>query len=209
MKKAFILFTICLAINAFGQKVFSNEKDLFNSRKITFYGYDFSNFQLSDAKRVNQDLKKYLFTLSGFLDEHLPSKKLEKWIDKDSIIYNYSPTIVVNKGINSEAISAFAKHTINKDSIQSFVNRYQIVEKEGIGYVIIFECFDNASKSVSAYQVFFDVNTKKIITIDYNVSKDGNSYNRISDWNAAAFLALKRLADIYKDKQDKYLKGKK
>ena len=182
------------------QTAYPFEKNIYSIRKIIFYGYDFSDFQLSDSKRMGQDIKRYLFGLTGFYYDHLPEKKLMKWLKKDSITYNFNPTLLVNKKINNEDIVSPIKHSINKDSLQLFINKYLITEKEGIGYVIIFECFDSYSKSVSAYSVLFDIATKKILLTNYVNNRDGNSYNRISDWNSASFQAIKKLTDLYADK---------
>lgn len=204
MKKIHSLIFICVFIfkTTNAQTTYSSEKDVYNSKKIIFYGFDFTDFQLADAKRIGQDLKKYVFTLTGFLVEHLPEKKLKKWINKDTVTYNLNPTMLVNKKINNDDIATAVKHTISKDSIQSFINKYSISEKEGIGYVIIFECFDNSAKRVSAYSVFFDISTKNILTVDYVSDRDSNSFNRLSDWNAAAFVLVKKLTESYEEKEE-------
>ena len=183
------------------------EKDVFEQKKITFYGYDFSNFQLADAKRMGQDLKKYLFTLTGFYIEHLSETKLAKWLDKQTVIYNFNPTMIVNKKINNDDIASPIKHTINKDSLQLFINKYALTEKEGIGYVIIYECFDSYTKRVSAYSAFFDIATRKILIVEYVSHRDGNSYNRLSDWSPASFSAIKDLTDLYKEKYEASIKA--
>jgi hypothetical protein len=202
MKKIYSLIFICVFIfkNTNAQTTYSSEKDVYNSKKIIFYGFDFTDLQLSDAKRIGQDLKKYVFTLTGFLIEHLPEKKLKKWLNKDTVVYSLNPVMLVNKKINNDDIASPIKHTINKDSLQLFINKYSLAEKEGIGYVIIYECFDSNAKRVSAYSVFFDIATKKILLAEYVSHRDGNSYNRLSDWNPASFATIKSLTDLYVDK---------
>lgn len=199
MKPSLIIVSIIICLNTFGQTVYSSENDVFRSKNIIFYGFDFTDFQLSDAKRIGQDLKKYVFNLTGFLLEHLPEKKLKKWIEKDTVVYSLNPVMLLNKKINNDDIASPIKHTINKDSLQLFIDKYSITEKEGIGYVIIYECFDSNSKRVSAYSVFFDIATKKILLSEYVSHRDGNSYNRISDWNPASFETIKSLTNLYLD----------
>lgn len=201
MKNVFItLLCIFFATSSNAQTIYSNEKDVYSSTNIIFYGFDFTDFQLSDPKRMGQDLKKYIFALTGFLIERLPENKLQKWVSKENIRYNLNPTMQLNKKIDNEDLSAAMKHTIDKDSIQSFINRYQISEKEGIGYVIIYECFDNSAKKVSAYSAFFDISTKKILMLEYAVKHDHNSFNKILDWNAPAFAVIKELTEKYLSK---------
>ena len=204
MKKARILnFLIILLfvsnkINCQIQQIGKNE--VYKTENIIFYGYDFSNFRLSDPKRIGQDLKKYIFTLIGFLAENLPEKKLAKWLDKENLVFNLVPTVDINKKINNEDIASPIKHDINKDSINSMIKKYVITEKKGIGYVIIFECFDNNTKRVSAYSVFFDIATKNVLLKQYASTRDGNSYNRISDWNVASIKTIKELTELTKNK---------
>jgi hypothetical protein len=200
-KKSLIIVSILICLNTFGQTVYSSENDVYSSKKIIFYGFDFTDLQLSDVKRIGQDLKKYVFTLTGFLLEHLPEKKLKKWIDKDTVFYSLNSVMLLNKKINNDDIASPIKHTINKDSLQSFINKYSLTEKEGIGYVIIYECFDSKAKRVSAYSVFFDIATKKILLAEYVSHRDGNSYNRLSDWNPASFATIKSLTENYKFKE--------
>ena len=114
----------------------------------------------------------------------------------------YKELMFVYDRINNDNIASPIKHVINKDSLQLCINKYSITEREGIGYVIIFECFDSYAKRVSAYSVFFDIATRKILMAEYVSHRDGNSYNRLSDWNAASFSAIKDLTDLYKDKSE-------
>lgn len=130
----------------------------------------------------------------------MPERKLANSIKKDSITYNFNPTLLVNKTITNESIAVATKHTIDKDSVQSMINRYSTTETNGIGYVIIFECFNSYEKKVSAYSVFFDIATKKILLVDYINKHDGNSYNNMKDWSAAAFITIKKLTVLYSDR---------
>ena len=61
--------------------------------------------------------------------------------------------------------------------------------------MVIYECFDEATERVSAYSVYFDIATKKILLIDYAVKHDNNSFNRLTDWNNPAFGVVKLLAE--------------
>ncbi len=210
-KTALILITnICIYLSANSQTTYTKESDVYNCNKIIFYGYDFSDFQLSDAKRMGQDIRKFILYLDAeFFPEHLPEKKLQKWLEKDYIIYNFNPTIQFNKKITNDGISSAFIHKISKDTLQSFINRYSITEKEGIGYVIIYECFDKETKSASAYSVFFDIATKKILLTDYVSKYDNNGFNRIRDWEPLSFKVIYLLSEKYLDRVEAINKGTK
>ncbi len=210
MKNNFLVIAIiCISTVCFGQTVEKSQQDIFDAKYITFYGYDFTAFQFSDNKRLGQDLKSYILSLIGFYNEHLPEKKLQKWMKKDSIFYNFNPTLQLNKKILNEDIASPIKHSIDKVSLQPMIDKYSISQKDGIGFVIIFECFDNASKRVSGYSVFFNTSTKKIIAFDYASNHGNNSFNRLSDWNPVSFGAIKRLTDLYLQRQPNLIEKKK
>lgn len=202
LKKLFVFVCINLfSINgAFSQISSQNKKDVFETKNIIFYGYDFSNFQFADPKRIGQDLKKHIFILTAFLVEQFPEKEMAKLQGKENIVFNFQPTIDVNKKIKNEDIVTPIKHIINKDSLQSLVNRYIIIEKSGIGQVVFFECFDDNSKTVSAYSVFFDISTRKILHVLYSSKYDKNSFNRLSDWNTPSIMVIKELSELLLNK---------
>ena len=208
MKKLSLIFLIliCAFKVSFCQTINSKENEVLNAKNIIFYGYDFSDFQIADSKRVGQDLKKNIFTLIGFFQDHLSERKMQKWLEVDTVKYNLAPTLAENKKIDNNNIASVIKHNISKDSLQFIINKYQIAENEGIGYVVIFECFDNNTNRVSAYSVFFDIATKKPLVIDYVSKHDSNSFNRISDWNPVAFTTIKKLTDTYLERKELVIK---
>lgn len=206
MKKVVLtIFTLTfLFTTSHSQEKNNEEKKIYEAKEIIFYGYDYTHFKIADAKRMDEDIKKFVFIWIGFCEEHITQKKLQNWLGKDKIDWNFDPTIALNKKLKSEDLGTPTKHSISKDSIQSYINEYNLREKEGIGFVINFECFDNAKKTVSAYYTFFDIATKKVLMTDYISSRDGNSYNRVSDWGTAVIINIKNYLPVYNDKKKLY-----
>jgi len=196
-----ILFTITFFfifnLSSFCQEYFTTKKEVIEANKVIFYGYDYSKFKINDPKRMGQDIRSHIFVWTGICLSDLPDKKMAKWIDKDSVVYNLDPTLSINKSLRSDDLTTIGKYTLDKDSIQSMINKYQLSETSGIGFVITLECFDNTTKRTSAYFTFFDIATKKIIVSDYVSSHSGNSYNRVSDWGEAVVIAVKRYIPVY------------
>ena len=203
-----IALLISLISISYSQKENVSENDVYDAREIIFYGYDYSHFRLADAKRIGQDIKNYVFVWTGFCQERITEKKLTSSLNKEKVTFNFDPTLTLNKKLNSNDLGAATKHSISKDSIQSFIYDYKLTEKEGIGFVVIIECFDNASKRTSGYFTFFDIATKQVLISDYISSRDGNSYNHVSDWGAALVIAFKKYLKVYKD-NSKLQKGTK
>lgn len=199
LTKFLLLFLICFTLSNPGrsQSTFTKAQDVFDAREVICYGFDFTKLKIVDTKRMGQDLKSYFFKLTSFLQDNLDEKKFAKWMNKSSVKYNLTPTFELNKMIDNDLIVAASPSTISKDSLQGMVNMYRMPEQSGIGCVFIFECFNNSAKTVSAYEVFFDIATKKVLWSQYVSKRDGNSYNRMSDWSATSFMALKELTNGY------------
>ncbi len=191
-----LFFFTSMASISLGQSI--NKSEVVKAKEITFYGYDYTHFKILDAKRMNQDINKYIFMWIEFCNVRVNENKLSKMLKKDKIIFNEEPTIELNKKLISSNLVSITKKSISKDSIQKYVNNYNITEKDGVGFVIIIESFDNQNKSVSAYYTFFDIATKKVLLSDYFISRDGNSYNRVLDWGAAVVIALNKYTKIYR-----------
>ena len=183
----------------------TSEKEVYDTREIVFYGYDYTHFRLADVKRLDEDLKKHVFYWIGFCQDRITEKKLRSVLDKEKVTFNFDPTLAVNKKLNSDDLGAITKVTISKDSIQSYINEYELSEKEGVGFVVILECFDNAGKRTSGYFTFFDIATKQVLKSDYVSSREGIlSYNRVSDWGSAVVIAFEKYLDVYADNKKAY-----
>lgn len=100
------IMLISLISISYSQKENTSEKDVYDAREIIFYGYDYTHFRLADAKRMDQDIKKYVFVWIGFCQEHITEKKLPSWLDKDKVTFNFDPTLAMNKKLNSDDLGA-------------------------------------------------------------------------------------------------------
>ena len=200
MKKIFypILFLYILSVSSFGQISPTSDKDVYNAKEFIFYGYDFTHFKLSDPKRIGQNIKNFVFVWIDFCNKPVNEKDLKKWFQKDKITIDQTHTLEINMKLNNDELGTFSRFTFPKDSIQSYVNNYDIQEKEGIGFVIIYECFNKELKTISACYTFFDIATKQVLLSDYFISRDRNGYNYVRDWSNAMIIALKKYAKEYR-----------
>ncbi len=198
MKKSVLVSLVSLfsVISTHGQKL--TEKDVNSSKELTFYGYDYTHFTLADPKRMGQNIKNFIFIWNEYCNKSINEKNLKKCFNKEKVTINQEPTIKLNKRLNSDDLGSMKKNILSKDSIQNCINNYSISEKEGLGFVIIYECYDNDSKTISAYYSFFDIGSKQIIRCDYFTSKYQTSYNRVNDWAIATIGALNNYIKFFK-----------
>lgn len=172
-------------------------QDVYSSKELIFYGYDYTHFKLADPKRIGQDINSFIPLWNKFCNKWINEKYLKEWLNKEKVTINQEPTLNLNKQLSSVDLVTDKKETLSIDSIQDIINQYSITEKEGLGFVIILECYDNESKTVSAYYTFIDISTQRIIRSDYFVSRDRNSYNRVMDWGVATLIAMKKYAKFF------------
>jgi hypothetical protein len=187
---------MCVCSNAsIGQNV--NHQQLVrisDAELIYFYGYDISKSKVTDPKRGGQPLAHYMHELVAEMTTYLSKKRLLKWFGFKDIGFKLNGTHDSNISVKSDELfypEYMPDKSLTQDSIEQMIFRYKIEEKSGIGLVIIYEYFSRKRKSVSGYMCFFDIETREILVLLEDESKDGNSYRSFRDyWNPAARLVI-------------------
>jgi hypothetical protein len=208
MNKTFSSLFFLFISNIFIGQNLIDSSVVFNTHKITFYGYDFSKFHLTDAKRGGQDIKMHIYKLIGELIEDIPEEKHKKWFKIDTVKYDFEPTALLNQKIDGYEAIVPTFVSLKRDSLQNFINKYPIPKTSGIGYTIIVECFDDIKESISVYGILFDITTRKILLINYAALHDIGRINRFPSWKEYMIETTQMLTEIYNDKKTKFLKKK-
>jgi hypothetical protein len=167
MKQQLLFIIILFHLTSFGQTAQPTKKDLKDCKEIIFYGYDFSHFKLAEAKRMEKDISKYIPAWIRILNKFHDEKYLAKKLQKDKVIFDFEYTGGLIKKLDKNSLVSISKHIIPSDSVQSIINSYQLTQQDGIGFVVIVECFDKAAEKSTAYFTFFDIASKKIIMSSY------------------------------------------
>jgi hypothetical protein len=213
MKKTILilLVNVCTLPGIFSQTVYTSKNEVFHSKSFTFYGYDYTKLRVSDGTRMGQNLMPFFPALSKLLLKQFPQKDFEIKFKKgkDNVPFNPIPTETLNEKINNGKIVTTEPQKISPDSLAEMIRKYQLPEKEGIGSVIIFECFDRAAQTETAYMIFFDISTRNILYSQRVESRDGNGYNYMGDWKKAAVKTIPRLLDLCADDFNAYRKEQK
>jgi hypothetical protein len=193
---------------SYGQKIYTTEQDIYNIKELTFYGYDFSDWRLAEEKRVGEDMRMYITAWIDMMKERMISEKLSNWYMKAKATPNFTPTTELAKKINPENLVVTKKHYIHTDSVQSFINKYVLTETEGIGLVMIVECFDKNTNRTSGYFTFFDIATKKVLLTEYMDQKEADGYGVKNFWGISLNGITSNHAGNYRKKMNA-LSGKK
>ena len=88
------------------------------------------------------------------------------------------------KSLKNDDLISITKNIISPDSIQKIVDDYQVKQKEGIGFLIIVECFEKLTKNSTAYFTFFDIATKKVIMSNYYGSAHASGSGLTKYWGS-------------------------
>lgn len=195
MRKIIIVFFILLSTSCFSQNSISR---IFNANEIIFYGYDYSNFKLAEAKRMHQgtQVRNYIFPWIGYMDTKYHHSKMSSKMGIN-LIPNFDLTNRINTNIDPKDIVSLHEHKITSDSISKIIKTYELSETSGIGFVIIVECFYKATETASAHYVYFDIATREIINSYRFASNKPGGFGLTSFWGSNLYVNLKKYIKKY------------
>lgn len=198
---ALIISFLAVVSQCIAQGSYNTAEDVYKSRSMTFYGYDFNRVKLLEPKRISEDMTTQVFTWLGFMKERMTDEKLSAWLGKQ-ITSNWVPIVDLTKAnLNGKELVDVVKRPIHKDSLESIVRKYPLTEKEGLGLVVILEAFEKDTKRVYAYFTFFDIASRKVVLADYFNSKEADGYGLTNYWGIGMVGTTKiYIADEFKPK---------
>jgi|WetSurMetagenome_2_1015567.scaffolds.fasta_scaffold04149_7 hypothetical protein len=212
MKTKILLFVFLAASSL----CLSQEKqEVFSSRSITFYGFDFALFayvnpndptKTYDAEKIKD---VYPVFWNTYVLEERPTSKLEKYFNKDTVYSDLSCITESAKMINEKTFIRDTPITLNQDEIQALLDSYNIPNpKTKVGLVCVVENFIKSTKygtHATCYFVFFDTSSKKILMINKEEKGTAGGWTFRKYWGTALVRSVCFYTDdIYKKEQRKY-----
>lgn len=187
-----VILLHAFVINGIGQVV---------SDPIYFYGYDITRAKVTDPKRAGQELDRYMLELVGALNEGVTLKKMNRWMKPHEVKFRLNTLFESNRKVKTDNIffpNYRGNRLLNRDSVEHIIKSYPIAEQSGTGFVIIFEFFSKERKSVSGHGCIFDIKSRKIIKYATAEFRDGNGYNRFTDYWVPATYLVETLCNEFK-----------
>lgn len=179
-------------------------RKVIDAQKVVFFGYDYSHFKIIDAQRKGQNIQYFTFVWLDFMLRYLKIEDMEKKFKKD-VEFDFDYIAKTNNELKSDRLITDLNNSIDPIEIQEIISNYETAQVSGIGFTIIYECFNNEAKTVSGYYTFFDIESKEVLWMEYVNSYDGNSYNKVIDWSMGMLVAFnKRFIPIYKKYRKQY-----
>jgi len=205
MKRLLNILILTLGIQtSYAQINFDSQIKAIEADELTFYGYDFSFFKLSEAKRYGEHLLPYISEWIEFMRIRKLDDELSNNLKK-SVKSNYEYTNSLVRLIENSELVATSPHSTSNDSIQPHLRKYELTENSGVGLVIFVEGFKKLTNETSVFYVFFDIKTKDILMMDYVVNDDADGYGLTAYWGVGLRNNFRKyLRNVYVPRLQKY-----
>ena len=197
--KTFFLSLVFFCQFSASAQVEHTRQDILNANEIIFFGYDFNHFSLADPRYINKPrANEYFFAWRNYWNKLKDEKYLERQLKKKNVVFDFDYTNSIMRNWEYDSVIFMACRYLPKDSLQGIINGYNLKRKEGIGFVVLVECFEKSSKLSSGYFVFFNIADKKIIMANYLKSKDVGGTGLTAYWGCGFNETFRRyLEDVY------------
>ncbi len=165
---------------------------------VVWMGLDFSLFNYVSNKKVGeeQEHKKNIPIWQSEFHNQTGSEKLGKWLKKTQYIDDRSYTEnLYNTNLNRSWIIS-QKTTLSKDKIQKHLLSYKTT-KHGLALVFIPETFDEIEREITIQIIWFDLDSKAIVSVQSINFKGVNPGTMSNRWGAALLDCTKTYIDQY------------
>lgn len=142
---------------------------VFRSNEFQWYGLDFSNALLVNARKMNKDqdaLIKYTYfrEWNKMFEKKVDRKRITSDIGKDSINVHtdyFQETQLLK--VNEERVIVGSPQYFDLKKLSEIVEDYDLQETTGIGMSVIIENLNKYDETVTGFFLFFDVGSREIL----------------------------------------------
>jgi len=132
--------------------------------KIIWYGWDFSNFKITDHNAYGYMVKnEYIPIWLDKLNDMVSENRVRRNLDKQEVIADLASIQNLYKSVDDKTFESSGLYVISIDSLKSIVKRYVLPQTEGVGFVIIIETMNKPQRYVTGYLTFFDIKTREVV----------------------------------------------
>jgi hypothetical protein len=174
MKKhilALLILVTNLTLNA------QKDTDLLNSPEVIFFGLDFreARFIGSEGFSNPYHIKSEYFDRWNYLmAEESDKYDIKKYFGKKKVEFSLTPVQKANQTVDPEKLVINDPYTLDKEKIPGLIKSLEIEPGlKGLGLIFIIEYFNKLRESGSFYAVFFDISTRKVLTVSRREGKPG------------------------------------
>jgi hypothetical protein len=137
-------------------------KNYINQDKVTWYGWDFSHFKITDHNAYGYVVKTYIPKWVKKLNNYFPESQICRKLNKGNCSADLTSIQNLYQNVDEKSLEAQTLFELSVDSIKEIVKQYTLPQKEGAGFVIIVETMNRPQRFVTAYITFFDISTREL-----------------------------------------------
>lgn len=203
MKKLTILVALTFLVTISNAQT---AKDFFNSTtKVTWLGIDYSNAQLvgdfaqiygAGSQNTDEVKDKYFPAWNNLFFTERDKYNLNDMLRNNNIAYEIDMVMKLNDKANSNELRSYKPKTYSKDDIKSFVRKYPLSSKRGIGVVLVTESLNKEEKLAFYHFVVLDMRTKKVLFQERLVGKPGG-FGLRNYWAGSINNVIKDITKVY------------
>ena len=165
---------------------------------VVWMGLDFSLFNYVSNKKVGeeQEHKKNIPIWQSEFHSQTGSEKLGKWLKKTKYIDDRSYTENLYTSNLNRSWIVSQKTALSKDKIQKQLSSYKSTN-HGLALVFIPETFDEIEREITIQIVWFDLDSKAIVSLQSINFKGVNPGTMSNRWGAGLLDCTKTYIDQY------------
>jgi hypothetical protein len=163
MKKLIAL--VCLIAGSF--PLFSQDRNTaIKAKEIVWFGMDFSKAKfVGVGEATGYEMRaKYIPAWNNLILAEQKKFDVKKAFKKDNVYFDIASVNEINIALKEDAMMSPNSYKLDRSEVDGLIRNYKSTEKkEGVGVAFIIESFDKPAVNASAYVVFFDIASKKVL----------------------------------------------
>lgn len=176
-----------------------SKNDIYGS-SATWMGLDFSLFSFVSSKKAGEEQKhlKYIPAWQEAFGKKVPEKKLAQWLGKGVFHSDRSAEVLYTQNLNRPWITA-TNRSLSAEQVQAHLQTYRS-SMHGLGLVMLPGSFDETAGEMSLYIVWFDLDTRTIVSMQ-DISVKAAPSSMTARWLNGLVAATKKYVDQHYKKR--------
>lgn len=179
----------CLPLGA------QSDNDLLNSPEVVFFGLDFREARMIGSEGFSNPYhikSEYFDRWNYLMAEENDKYDIKKYFGKKKVEYSLSPVQKANQTVDPEKLVINDPYTLDKGKIPALVKSLEIDPGlKGLGLIFVVEYFNKLRERASYYAVFFDIETRRVLSVSRREGKPGG-FGLRNFWARAILEGMQR-----------------
>lgn len=189
------LASAILLIGTAGYAQQNPQSDLLNSPSVIFFGLDFREARLIGSEGFSNPYhikSEYFDRWNYLMAEERDKYDIKKYFGKKNVDYSLTPVQKANQTVDPEKLVINDPYTLNKEKIPSLITNLEIdPDLKGLGLIFIVEYFNKLRERGSYYAVFFDIESRNVLSMSRREGKPGG-FGLRNFWARAILEGMER-----------------